>query len=76
MVLLGWLGNNHMAKKRSRQSCEADAAAARQQRQRYNQLANRRQTGGKGYKRQTGGEASEDKRRRSTERIRGSGGTT
>ena len=74
MALLGLLGNNHTAKKRSKQSCEADAAAARQQGQRDNQLANKRQTGGEAYKRQTGGEASADKRRRSAERMRGGSG--
>ncbi len=42
--------DNHMAKKRSRQSCEAESAAERQQGQRDNQLANKRQTGGEAYK--------------------------
>jgi hypothetical protein len=62
-----------MAKKRSRQSHKAEAAAAQQQGQHDNQLANKRQTG-EAYKRQTGGEASADKRRRSAERTRGGGG--
>ncbi len=67
--------DNQMAMKRSRQSCKAEAAAARQQGQRDNQLANKMQTG-EVYKRQTGGEASADKRRRSTKRTRGGGGAT
>jgi hypothetical protein len=62
-----------MAKKRLRQSHEAEAAAARQQGQRHNQLANKRQLG-EAYKRQMGGEASADKRRRSAKRTRGGGG--
>ena len=52
--------DNQMAKKRSRQSREAEAAAARQQGRCDNQLANKRQTG-EAYKRQTGGEASADR---------------
>ena len=67
--------DNQMAKKRSWQSCEAESAAAQQQRQHDNQLANKRQTGGEVYKRQMGGEALADKRRRSAERMRGGGGT-
>jgi hypothetical protein len=64
-----------MAKKRLRQSCEVESAAARQQGQRDNQLANKRQTGGEAYKRQTGGEAaSADMRQLSADRTRGSGG--
>ena len=62
-----------MAKKRSRQSREAESAAARQQGRRDNQLANKRQREGR-HTRQTGGEASVDKRRRSAERTRGGGG--
>jgi len=66
--------DNQMAKRRSRQSREAESLAARQQGQRDNQLANKRQTGGEVYTRETGGEASADKRRRSNERTRGGGG--
>ncbi len=68
--------NNQMAKKRSRQSCEVELVAARQQGRRDNQLANKRQMGGEAYKRQTGGEASADKRRRSNQRKRGGGSMT
>jgi len=68
--------DNQMAKKRSRQSREAESAAAQQQGRRDNQLANKRQTGGEAYKRQTGGEESADKTRRSAERTRGGGGAT
>ena len=64
--------NNQMAKKRSRQSREAELAAARQQVRRDNQLANKRQTGGEAYKTngrggvsgQEAAERREDKRRR------------
>ena len=66
--------NNQMAKKRSRQSREAESAVVQQQGRRDNQLANKRQMGGEAYKRQTGGEASSDKMRRSAERTRGGGG--
>jgi len=65
-----------MAKKRSRQSREAELAAVRQQGRRDNQLAKKRRTGGEAYNRQKGGEASADKRQRSAERTRGSSGTT
>jgi hypothetical protein len=67
--------NNQMAKKRSRQSHEAEAAAVGQQGQRDDQLANKRQTG-EAYKRQMRGEASADKRWRSAERMRGGGSAT
>jgi len=53
-----------------------ESAAARQQGRLNNQLANKRQMGGDAYKRQTGGEASVDKRRRSAERMRGGSGAT
>ena len=55
--------DNQMAKKRSRQSREAESASVQQQGRRNNQLANKRQMGGEAYKRQTEGEASADKRR-------------
>ena len=66
--------NNQMAKKRSRQSREAESAAARQQGRRDSQLANKRQTGGEAYKTngrggvsgQEAAEHREDKRQRRT----------
>ena len=57
-------------------SCEAESAAVGQQGRRDNQLAKKRPTGGEAYKRQKGGEASADKRRRSTKRMRGGDGMT
>ena len=46
--------DNQLAEKRLRQSCKADSATEQQQRRRDNQLANKRQTGGEAFKRQTG----------------------
>jgi hypothetical protein len=68
--------DNQMTKKRLRQICEAEAEAVQQHGQRNNQLANKWQTRGEAYKRQTGGEASADKRWWSTERTRGGGVST
>jgi len=46
--------DNQLAKKRLRQSCKAESATEQQQGQHDNQLANKRQTGGEAFKRQTG----------------------